>query len=82
MKEAAKRRWAERKARESDEHQKELELEAYHKGNVVPINKPNKPVVKSSSEPVLVHFEIDGHVHDLGYSVLQEALLPYMVFLP
>ena len=36
MKEAAKRRWAERKARESDEHQKELELEAYHKGNVVP----------------------------------------------
>ncbi len=70
MKEAAKRRWAERKVRESDEHQKELELEAYHKGNVVPINKPNKPVVKSSSEPVLVHFEIDGHVHK---QIIEEA---------
>lgn len=36
MKEAAKRRWAERKAREQEVIEKELELEAYHKGNVVP----------------------------------------------
>ena len=60
MKEAAKRRWAERKVRESDEHQKELELEAYHKGNVVPIKKA---APKPSSEPVLVHFEVDGQIH-------------------
>lgn len=42
MKEAAKRRWAERKAREAEEYQKEAALEGYHKGNVVPINKPNR----------------------------------------
>lgn len=70
MKEAAKRRWAERKVREQEVIEKEQALENYHKGNVVPINKPNKPVVKSSSEPVLVHFEIDGHVHK---QIIEEA---------
>ena len=36
MKEAAKRRWAERKAREQEVIEKEQALENYHKGNVVP----------------------------------------------
>ena len=67
MKEAAKRRWAERKARESDEHQKELELEAYHKGNVVPIKKA---APKLSSEPILLSFETDPAIHK---QIIEEA---------
>ena len=60
MKEAAKRRWAERKAREQEVIEKEQALENYHKGNVVPIKTA---VPKPSSEPVLVHFEVDGQIH-------------------
>jgi hypothetical protein len=67
MKEAAKRRWADRKERESEAYQKGAALEAYHKGNVVPIKKP---VVKSSSGPVLLSFETDASIHK---QIIEEA---------
>ena len=67
MSEAAKRRWAERKAREAEEYQKELELEAYHKGNVVPIKKA---APKLSSEPILLSFETDPAIHK---QIIEEA---------
>ena len=67
MKEAAKRRWAERKVREQEVIEKEQALENYHKGNVVPIKKP---VVKLSSGPVLLSFETDPAIHK---QIIEEA---------
>lgn len=67
MKEAAKRRWAERKVREQEVIEKEQALENYHKGNVVPIKKA---APKLSSEPTLLSFETDPAIHK---QIIEEA---------
>jgi hypothetical protein len=67
MKEAAKRRWAERKVREQEVIEKEQALENYHKGNVIPIKTA---VPKPSSEPILLSFETDPAIHK---EIIEEA---------